>query len=144
MTRLRIEKRENELKDAYWKRFEQMYPPSVYFAMQHQDVRKSGYPDSSLHGLGRSSHWEFKHATPNFSSPGIQEITCGRLARHSFSCLYVLFVEVGNVLQTRIVHPRDIFGQDGNLARVQFADSWAGHDFDRLAKFMDTLHRPGQ
>jgi hypothetical protein len=136
----RVEKRENEIKDAYWAHFAESYPASLFFAMQHQDVRKPGYPDSCLHGFGRSSYWEFKHATPNFKSPGLQELNCRRIARHGFSCLYVIFVEHNNIFQTRICHPRDVFEQRGKLANISFLDSWQGHDFIRLAKFMHDLH----
>ena len=141
-TLTKIPKRENEIKQAYWQRFHELYPPSAYFATHHQDVRKSGYPDDSLHGFGKSSFWEFKHATPNFSSPGVQELTCARIARHGFSCLYVLFFESASRRRTLIAHPRDVLSKNGKLEHVSTLDSFEGHDFDKLAAFMHAIHRP--
>lgn len=135
----KIEKRENEIKDAYWKRFEHIYPAHYYFVMQHQDVRNSGYPDNSLNGFGFSSWWEFKHATPNFSSHGLQELTCMRLAKHSY-CRYVLFYEHRDMLKTLIVHPRDVYQRDGKLADMKIEAEFGGHNFDELAAFMNHVH----
>ena len=136
---MRIEKREDEIKAAYWNRFAQLHPVSEYFVTQHQDVRKSGYPDNMLHGYGHSTSWEFKHATPNFSSPGIQELTCLRLAQRSY-CRYVIFYECRELLRTLIIHPRQLQGKGGKIIGVSFEVAFDGFAFDELAKFMHIIH----
>jgi hypothetical protein len=64
----KINKRENELKGAYWQRFDVLTKPGTFFRMNVQDVRTSGYADSQLLGNKIASFWEFKHATPNFKN----------------------------------------------------------------------------
>jgi len=69
----------------------------------------AGAPDRVIVGDDTVSCWEFKHATPDFRSPGIQELMCLRLAEHS-KCWYVIWAETakGAGLRTMIVSPHKI------------------------------------
>lgn len=136
-----IEKRESPIKYAFFERFDQLFPPRLFYVMQHQDVRRSGHPDSSIHGYGQSTFWEFKHATPNFTTNELQELTCWRLARHAY-CRYVLFYEYGDELKTLIVHPREVFKKKGKLADMHVEAEFVGHNFDMLAGFIHAIHNP--
>ena len=135
-----IAKQETPITAAFFERFEELHPKSEYFVMTHQDVRKSGYPDRSIHGYGHSTFWEFKHATPNFSSPGLQEITCARLAVHTY-CRHVLFVETETERRIMIAHPREVFQKHGKLKRIAAEVEFDGHDFDKLAAFIHAIHK---
>lgn len=136
-----VEKRESEIKDAFWRRFEELYAAPYYFVMQLQDVRNGGHPDNCVNGYGRSTWWEFKHATPNFSSPGLQELTCVRLAKHSY-CRYVLFYEHRDESKTLITHPRYVHQKHGKLADIHIEVEFAGHNFDQLAAYIHAVHFP--
>lgn len=136
----RIVKRENELVAKFFDRFDQMFTSRQYFVTHHQDVRKSGYPDKGIHGYGRSSHWEFKHATPNFSTNQLQELTCMRLAAHSF-CRYVIFVEDRDHLNSiRVVHPEIVFKRQGKTGAMHAERMFPGFDFDALAGHIHSIH----
>ncbi len=117
---MRIKKREDELKAQLFDEARKL--PTSYFLLPIQDVRKSGTPDFTFNGANRTSWWEVKHATPNFESPGIQEVTCHRLARTSF-CRYIIYVDTAVKWATGIkrekfaviLHPKFVFQQKGKL-----------------------------
>jgi hypothetical protein len=133
-----IEKREDDIKQAFWARFKVLYP--AYFVLSHQEVRKAGYPDNSVSGYAKTSWWEFKHATPNFLSPMIQEMTCARLARFSY-CRYIIFYESREQLQTLIYHPRMILGNKGVFKLLgEFEVCFNGFAFDDVAAFINNVH----
>lgn len=134
-----------------------------YFVQSHQDVRKSGFPDIALHGEGVCTSWEFKHATPRFSSPGIQEWTCRRIAKSSY-CRYVIYVEnfayedsmIADTLTTRarssrtlqksmkttwIVNPDEIAGCDGRLEEITPDSILCGFDHIAVVRYMASVHR---
>lgn len=136
-----VAKRENEIKSAFFKRFEVLYPVRLYTVLQHQDVRKPGHPDSSVHGFGKSSFWEFKHATPNFSTYALQEITCARLQKHTY-CRYVLFFEYRDTLKILIAKPSDVRRRQGKIDEVKIEVEFGEHDFDTLAHFIHNVHQP--
>lgn len=122
-----------------------LYLPT-YLAIRHEDVRTCGTPDMSLSGNGKTSWWEFKHATPNFSTTGIQELTCSQLAIKSF-CRYVFYYEdVQNTVRTYIIHPRAVINHKGNfsavLANAILTDiNWRiGFDFKWITEQMRLAH----
>lgn len=133
-------KRENELKARQCEVIRERMPG---FVLQlHQQVRGSGTPDLSLDGLARTSWWEFKHATPDFKSPGIQEVTCCRLAAASF-CRYVIFYDDGRRKETQIVKPTDVRDRlDFRSIKVEFG--WVGFKFEEVADFMRQVHERGR
>lgn len=143
MPKTTIEKRENELKTAFWQRFDHLFnrPTPRYFVLNIQDVRKCGYPDTALLGYQRTSYWEFKHATPDFKTQGVQEITCQIIDRHTF-CRYIIFHEDAGVQSTLIVHPRDVRNKGGRTRGMLVEVSYPGFDFDALAHYIHGAHRP--
>lgn len=83
-----------------------------FVAFRHEDIRTSGIPDIELNGNGRTTHWETKHGTPEFTSPGIQELTNQRLARQSHS-RYIIWQQGWyptdlEVMRVMIVHPDNV------------------------------------
>lgn len=149
----KIEKRETELRDAYWTRFDKLFPAPMYFRMNVQDVRTSGYPDSQLLGFKRATFWEFKHATPLFKTYGLQEITA-QIVNQKTYCRYVIFIErpVTVLTQTTstpqidssiwVVHPDQIRNCGGKLDNVKPEVVFGSFDFDALASFMHNVHMP--
>lgn len=97
-------KREAELKAAFGAELARMLPEFIV-----QYMASAGSPDRSISGAGLTTHWEMKHATPTFISPGLQELTCMRLAVVAH-CRYVIWYENvnGDEQRTMIVHPREI------------------------------------
>lgn len=140
MPRIKIEKRETELRDAYFKRFDKLYPGPMYFRMHVQDVRTSGYPDTQLLGFGRATFWEFKHATPTFKTYGLQEITAQIIDSKTF-CRYIIFVQDEVGASIWIVHPSQIRNCAGKLDHVtpEHRFDW---DFDAVAQYMHSVHTP--
>lgn len=107
-----MEKREAELKSAFFKALAGVLPR--FYVLQYATA---GAPDRSIVGAGKQTNWEFKHATPDFDSPGNQELMCQRLAVHGH-CRYVVWQEHadGQFQRTLIVHPREVAGrQSWNL-----------------------------
>lgn len=135
-----IEKIEGELKSKQSDAIRDIMPG---FVLQlHQQIRGKGTPDMSLDGLARTSWWELKHGTPKFLSPGIQEVTCCRLAAASF-CRYIIYFDNGHRKETQIVRPVDVRDRlDFNSIRVEY--SWPGFDFGAVAYFMRQIHERGK
>lgn len=104
-----IPKREGELKSAFTAELKRQCPTFIvqYFA-------SSGSPDRSITGHGRTTHWEFKHGTPDFVSLGDQELTCMRLAVQGH-CRYVVWQEnrLGQAKRTMILQPRQVAERKG-------------------------------
>jgi hypothetical protein len=137
--RVSIPKRETELRDAFWKRFEHLFPH--YLVLNHQDVRSSGHPDSTLSGYIKTSWWEFKHATPTFTTYKLQELTCARLDNRSF-CRYIIFKETHDSSMILVVRPSQILGKKGRLDDVAAESCVNGFDFDWLASIVHRAHKP--
>src|SRR5262245_42456713 len=76
------------------------------------EMSTAGAPDRSISGNRRTTMWEFKHGTPGFDSPGLQELLCMRLARAGH-CRYVVWQERKKEAGTLIVHPDDIHNREG-------------------------------
>lgn len=133
-----IPKRESELQAACL--FEMRRQVSKrYEVVTIQDVRKSGWPDVALNGFGKTTWWEFKHATPSFSSPGIQEHICRRLAKTSY-CRYIVYYETRSDVCTYIVHPDHVAGHDGKLLAMVPEVVFDGHDHFSVVQFMRNIH----
>jgi hypothetical protein len=97
---------ENDLNQRLELRLKGLLPG--YVVMKHNERSKSGWPDFSIVGQGTCSQWEVKLADPTFDSPGIQELTCQRLAVVGY-CRYIIFdYREPNDPRTLIVHPKDI------------------------------------
>lgn len=98
-------KREGELKSEFTKEMSRALPSFIV-----QLFASAGAPDRLIAGYGRMTTWEFKHATPDFESIGLQELSCMRLAQAGH-CRYVLWSEKSNGTEKRtlIVHPKHIY-----------------------------------
>lgn len=143
-----ISKRENELKEAYWQHFRTMVFARHYHVVQHQDVRTAGNPDSHLSGFGGTSFWEFKHATPNFSTSRVQEETCVKLDRVGYICRYVIFYEPPDADNWTIlvVNPALITGIEGKLSphTRAYKEAERFQTYGELADYMHKVHRAVQ
>lgn len=95
-------KREGELKSLFGKELKRQLPG--FYMLQYST---NGAPDREIVGAGVSTRWEMKHATPDFLSPGDQELMCERLAFVAH-CRYVVWWERGPIQKTMIVHPREV------------------------------------
>lgn len=100
-------KREGELKSAFYRELRLQLPH--FYMLQYAT---NSAPDRSIVGAGRQTNWEAKHATPDFESPGDQELMCCRMAVASH-CRYIIWQELYGVNQTLIVHPLSIMKRDG-------------------------------
>lgn len=98
-------KREAELKSRFSEELKRQLPG--FYVLQYATA---GAPDRSIVGAGRQTNWEMKHATPEFRSPGDQELLCARLALISH-CRYVIWWERGSLQRTMIVHPLQIMNR---------------------------------
>lgn len=107
-----IPKREAELKRTLVATLKRRF-----FVQTHSEARKYGVPDLSVSGNGKTSWYELKHATPNFTTQGVQELTCLQLAKHSF-CRYIIYYEWQNTLNTFIVHPIEVYGRKGKMGNM--------------------------
>jgi hypothetical protein len=97
---------ENDLNKKLRENLDILLPGYVVF--KHSDRAKSGWPDFSIVGRGMCSQWEVKLADPDFESPGIQELTCQRLAVAGY-CRYIIFdYRIVSQPFTLIVHPLNI------------------------------------
>jgi hypothetical protein len=106
----RIPKREEELRAELMVELRTALPQFVFF--RHEDIRASGIPDIEGNGHGVTTHWETKHGTPDFASPGIQELTNQRLARQSHS-RYIIWQQGWHpgdpeIMRVMIVHPDEV------------------------------------
>ena len=102
-------KREAELKTAFGKELRRQIPGAV--TVLHVST---GAPDRAITFGGLTTYLEFKHGTPTFDSPGIQELCCMRLEAAG-RCRYVVWQENANGAgqRTLIVRPRMVFRREG-------------------------------
>jgi hypothetical protein len=103
-----------------------------FVLLRHEDIRTVGMPDASLTGYGNTSWMEFKHATPDFTSSGIQELTMLRLAAAGFA-RYVIWHEKadGTAKRTLIVHPKNLKTMEPEEWCVGFNHKWVVEYFRR-------------
>lgn len=94
-------KREAQLKSAFIRELKQQCPQWIVLLSS-----TVGVPDRCITGNGRTTFWEFKHATPRFKLPHIQELMCARLHQQGF-CRYVVWYEnrLGDGQRTLIIRP---------------------------------------
>lgn len=94
-------KREAELKSKFGEEWRRRVPDSIVLMFA-----SAGAPDRSITANTVTTHWEFKHGTPDISTDGLQELTCMKLAMYGH-CRYVIWLELPPDNQrTLIVHPR--------------------------------------
>jgi len=98
----RVTKREAELKAEFGRVLAQRLPGFV-----SQRLLDAGAPDRAIVGGGSTTFLEFKHGTPDFDSPGNQELAAMRLEAAG-DCRYVIWRENanGSDKRTLIVRPR--------------------------------------
>jgi hypothetical protein len=77
-----------------------------FIVLKHADRFTHGVPDVSISGHRSTSWWEFKHADPDFKSPGVQELTMLRLANATQRAWYVIYYEVNR--QVFIITPEEL------------------------------------
>jgi hypothetical protein len=125
-------KREGELKSLLAAELKRL--PRFYM-LQYST---NGAPDREIVGAGITTRWEAKHATPDFLSPGDQELMCCRLA-HAAHCRYIIWHEQRGIQKTLIVHPLKIMHRDGwNLE----AEAWCiGFDMKWLVQQIKDAHQ---
>ena len=125
-------KREGELKSAFTKELKRQLPD--FYVLQYAT---SGAPDREIVGAGVTTRWEMKHATPDFVSPGDQELMCCRLAVAGH-CRYVIWWENAQGIgqRTMIVHPNRVLDQS------LVPEVWCqGHDHRWLVQQIRMAHR---
>jgi len=127
-----VSKREASLKSAFFRKLKVACP--TFYVLGHNN---RAAPDKAIHGAHRVTTWEFKHATPYFTSHADQVLFCMRLA-HVNHCRYVIWWETssGTGQRTLIVHPRMI--HEGKL--IPDAEC-AGFDHDWLVDQVKRAHR---
>lgn len=130
-----MDKREAELKSAFMKVLSATMPSAMFLT-----YATAGAPDKEVVDFGRTTRWEFKHGTPDFESPGIQELCCMRLAAVGH-CRYVIWQETyeGTCPRTMIVHPREVHNRGGY--RVTPESFCSGYDMKWLANKVRELHK---
>lgn len=113
-------KREGELKSLFGAELKRRAPD--FLVLQYAT---NGAPDREVVGLGHTTRWEMKHATPDFRSSGDQELMCTRLAAAAH-CRYVIWQQRGGIKKTMIVHPREVFlmGQKRRTSKPGVVWSW--------------------
>lgn len=128
-------KREAELKSAFMQTLRSELPQFLVLLST-----TAGAPDRAIVGNGFTSYWEMKHATPQFDSPGVQELLCMRLAVQAY-CRYVLWWESSTSAgqRTMIVHPRVVHERTGWI--LQPESSCTGFNHRWLVEQIKRLHR---
>lgn len=133
--RMRSAKREGELKSAFTQCMKD-HLPNYYMLL----LASRGAPDRAIVGNGQTTWWEFKHGTPSFESPGLQELTCMRLAEAGY-CRYVLWMEdaKGRGKRTLIVRPKVVYERSGWSFTPE---AWC-LDFDMywLVRYVASIHK---
>jgi hypothetical protein len=134
-----MSKREAELKSLFTAELKRQLPGFYSLA-----YATNGAPDRSVVGAGRQSNWEMKHATPDFDSPGDQELMCCRLEAASH-CRYVIWFEHKSVEKTMIVRPRHVIripsASSAHSARGLQVESWCvGFDMKWLVDEVRKVH----
>ena len=127
-------KREGELKAAAMDELSTQCPTFLVLLQA-----TAGAPDRAIVGNGKTSWLEFKHATPEFESPGNQELMCMRLALQGY-CRYVIWQEGarGYGQRTLIVHPREVHQRTS--WKVIPEVYCMGYDHRWLVRFIQKVH----
>ena len=125
-------KREAELKRAFTIEMTRQLPG--FLILQYATA---GAPDREIVGAGRSTRWEVKHGTPDFASPGDQELMCCRLAVADH-CRYIIFQDIRGIQRTLIVRPRDVKERTSWLLDAE--SSCRGFDMRWLVQQVKAAH----
>ena len=129
-----IPKREAELKAAFSQELKARLPGFMLLFLA-----SPGAPDRAVVGGGRTTYLEFKHGTPSFDSPGLQELTCMRLEAAG-ECRYVVWQEsaAGIGQRTLIVKPRAVHRRDGWLLDAE--ETFLGFDHHSVIQWLKERH----
>jgi hypothetical protein len=114
---------EGALKSTLVKKLREAAPHFV--VIRHEDTSRSGVPDISVSGNGKTTWWEVKYGKPSWKSMGIQELTLKRLAKVSYA-RYIVFTE-DRIKITEIIPPNELVGTGyyiGFPSREGFAFDW--------------------
>ena len=127
-------KREASLKSNFFAALRKRCPS--FYVLRHAT---RAAPDWSITGAGRTTFWEFKHGTPDFDSPGDQELMCMRLAVAGYSRYVIWSESVRGVGQrTLIVHPRAVHER---REKAMIAEAWCvGFDHNFVVDFVLKTH----
>lgn len=137
-------KREAALKAAFTKELLSQQPTWLSLLQQ-----TAGAPDRAIVGNSTTSWWEFKHATPDFRSPGLQELMCLRIAQHA-PCFYVIWRERADGMgkETCIVLPERVHAVRQRTSGLKSAHlcvpikSCAGYNMKWLVAQVLDVHIP--
>ncbi len=125
-------KREAELKSDFRDAVMKIIPGAV--TVLHSSA---GAPDRAYTFAGKTTYVEFKHGTPDFDSPGLQELTCMKLEAAG-SCVYVVWQENLVEPRTLIVRPRNVhFRKSWDLPAIV---TFAGFDHSSVVQWLRRLH----
>jgi len=127
-------KEEGKLKSRFGAELKRQAPG--FLVLQYQT---NGAPDREVVGNGITTRWEAKHATPDFRSPGDQELMCARLASMAH-CRYVIWYESAAVRQTLIVHPGEVLRKQGKAHGLKAEAYCEGFDMKWLVKYVLKEH----
>lgn len=129
-----INKREAELKTAFSRELRHQIPGAV--TIMHSTT---GAPDRAITFGGHTTYLEFKHGTPVFDSPGIQELCCARLEATG-SCRYVIWQENANGIgqRTLIVRPRMVM--DRGSWNLVAEETFQGFDHKSVVLWLRRSH----
>jgi hypothetical protein len=125
---------EAQLKQQFTKELKRQLPGAVVL-----QYATNGAPDREVVYNGISTRWEFKHATPRFESPGIQELMCARLGAVSH-CRYVIWHQWKDVKRTLIVQPQSVIGQNGSGRNIEPEAFCSGFDMQWLVNEVRKAH----
>lgn len=125
-----VSKEEAKLKSKFGAELKRQAPG--FLTLQYST---NGAPDREVIGNGVTTRWEAKHATPDFRSPGDQELMCARLAAAAH-CRYILWFDDGKDLckLTMIVHPLKVLGRKGKGRSIEPETMCEGFDMNWLVK----------
>lgn len=130
-----VNKEEGELKSKFGEELKRRLPG--FLLLQYLT---NGAPDRSVIGNARQTNWEMKHGTPDFRSPGDQELMCLRLAAAGH-CRYVVWHEFNGVKRTLIVHPKVVRACEGMKVNLEAEASCIGFDMKWLVEYIAKEHR---
>lgn len=136
----KISKQESELRSKFMIVAKADPVLSKFVLIRHEDVRTGGIADLEVVGNRRTTHWEFKHATPEFESPGLQELMMLRLAGADHA-RYIVFWQSRHGIgkRTMIVHPREVHNRKNWLLVPE--EVTPGFDMKWLCRQIAEAHR---
>lgn len=130
-------KREAELKAAAMRELKRQEPRYIVLLLA-----TAGGPDRVIVGNGKVTAWEFKHATPDFKSPDLQELFAMRLDAHGLRTRYVVWQERadGTDKQTLIITPMEMYTRQNYAVSQRCEDRCSGYDHRWLVEQILRAH----